>query len=256
MEQRAFLLTLDKPLEGAIAGADHRSADTLYSLDACGAGFQIRGNHIRGNRRYGCLLRAGGGVWGGAMLNNEIVIQGDMVPLLEELGIRSTDIGDGLVRADSVETASALIYRAVHAGVAIFNSDTVEDVMYKRERVAGVVINWTPVLIQGLHVDPLMVTAKAVLDGTGHDAQLTAKVAKKAGIRLDTPTGGIVGEKAMWAEVGEQATVENTREVYPGLFVSGMAANGVFGSARMGPIFGGMVRSGQRAADLIERAIG
>ncbi len=61
-EQRAFLLTLEEPLAGAAAGADHRSADTLYNLDACGAGFQIRGNHMRGNRRYGCLLRAGGGL--------------------------------------------------------------------------------------------------------------------------------------------------------------------------------------------------
>ena len=43
-------------------GADHRSADTLYNLDGCGAGFQIRRNHMNGNRRYGCLLRAGGGV--------------------------------------------------------------------------------------------------------------------------------------------------------------------------------------------------
>lgn len=61
-ERRAFLLTLEKPLDEAVAGLDHRSADTLYNLDACGAGFQIRGNHMNGNRRYGCLLRAGGGV--------------------------------------------------------------------------------------------------------------------------------------------------------------------------------------------------
>jgi len=43
-------------------------------------------------------------------------------------------------------------------------------------------------------------------------------------------------------------TVENTREVYPGLFVSGMAANTVCGGYRMGPVFGGMLLSGQRAA--------
>jgi hypothetical protein len=62
LEQRAFLLTLDQPLAGAVAGVDHRSADTLYNIDACGAGFVIRRNHMRGNRRYGCLLRAGGGL--------------------------------------------------------------------------------------------------------------------------------------------------------------------------------------------------
>ena len=100
-----------------------------------------------------------------------------------------------------------------------------------------------------------MVMARVVLDGTGHDASLTAKVAQKAGIKLNTPTGGIMGEKPMWAEAGERATVDNTREVYPGLFVSGMAANGVFGSARMGPIFGGMFRSGQRASELIRMSL-
>lgn len=61
-EGRAFLLTLDKQFDGVVPGADHESADTLYNLDACGAGFQIRNNHMNGNRRYGCLLRAGGGV--------------------------------------------------------------------------------------------------------------------------------------------------------------------------------------------------
>lgn len=62
VDGRRFLLTLEKPLEGVVAGRDHRDADTLYNLDACGAGFRIRKNHINGNRRYGCLLRAGGGV--------------------------------------------------------------------------------------------------------------------------------------------------------------------------------------------------
>ena len=61
-EGRALLLTLERPLEGVVAGADHRVADTLYDLDACGAGFQIRRNHMNGNRRYGCLLRAGCGL--------------------------------------------------------------------------------------------------------------------------------------------------------------------------------------------------
>jgi sulfide-dependent adenosine diphosphate thiazole synthase len=43
-------------------------------------------------------------------------------------------------------------------------------------------------------------------------------------------------------------TVENTRECFPGLYVPGMAANAVYGGYRMGPIFGGMLLSGQKAA--------
>lgn len=53
----------------------------------------------------------------------------------------------------------------------------------------------------------------------------------------------------MWVEVAEKEIVENTREVYPGLIVAGIAANAVFGSPRMGAIFGGMVLSGKRAAE-------
>jgi thiamine thiazole synthase len=43
--------------------------------------------------------------------------------------------------------------------------------------------------------------------------------------------------------------IKNTREVYPGLIVTGMAANAVFGSPRMGAIFGGMLLSGKHAAE-------
>jgi sulfide-dependent adenosine diphosphate thiazole synthase len=200
-------------------------------------------------------LAPGGGIWGGAMLMNEIVVQEAVRPLLDEFGIRHRPADDGLLALDSVETAAALVYHAVHAGARIYNAMTVEDVVYKNDRVGGVVINWTPVLLQGMHVDPLTVMSRVVLDGTGHGATLTEKVAKKAGIRLNTSTGGLLGEKPMWADVGERATVENTREVYPGLFVSGMAANEVYGSARMGPIFGGMFLSGRRAAELIAAAL-
>ena len=48
---------------------------------------------------------------------------------------------------------------------------------------------------------------------------------------------------------GEMHTVENTREVFPGLYVSGMAANATFGGYRMGPVFGGMLLSGKKAAE-------
>jgi len=229
----------------AIVGAGPAGLVCGYRLVQAGFGVAI----------FERKLAPGGGIWGGAMLNNEIVVQAELAGFLEEFGIRHAAVAGGLLRADAVETAAALIYRAVHAGVVLFNAVTVEDVVFKEGRVGGVVVNWTPVLTQGLHVDPLMVVAKAVLDGTGHDAGLTDKVAGKAGIKLNTPTGGVVGEKPLWTAEGERATVANTREVYPGLFVAGMAANAVYGGARMGPIFGGMFRSGERAAELIKSAL-
>lgn len=74
------------------------------------------------------------------------------------------------------------------------------------------------------------------------------------GVTLNTTTGGIVGEKSMEAESGEIDTVANSREVYPGLYVSGMAANAVYVGYRMGPVFGGMLLSGKKVAqELIGR---
>jgi thiamine thiazole synthase len=72
----------------------------------------------------------------------------------------------------------------------------------------------------------------------------------KIGSKLRTKTGEVIGEKPMWAEVGEKEIIENTKEVYPGLIVAGMAANAVFGSPRMGAIFGGMLLSGKVAAEV------
>jgi len=55
----------------------------------------------------------------------------------------------------------------------------------------------------------------------------------------------------MWAEKGESDIMDNSREVFPGLFVAGMAANAVYGSERMGAIFGGMLMSGKKVSNLI-----
>jgi len=100
-------------------------------------------------------------------------------------------------------------------------------------------------------VDPLVITAKYVVDATGHDASVVSTLQRKAGIRLATETGCVVGEKPLWASVGEEDTVKNTREVFPGIFVSGMAANATCGSHRMGPVFGGMLLSGKKVAQEI-----
>ena len=202
-------------------------------------------------------LAPGGGVWGGGMLFNNVVVQDDVLDILDEIGVghKPVDNTPGYNTVDSVELASGLIFSAIKAGAVVFNSMAVEDVVFKDGRVSGLVLNWGPVQKLGMFVDPLMVTAKCVLDGTGHPCEVINLATRKAQIKLDTPTGGILGEKPMWADSGEVSTVENTREYFPGLFASGMSANNVMGGYRMGPIFGGMIKSGVKAADLITKAL-
>jgi thiamine thiazole synthase len=202
-------------------------------------------------------LSIGGGVWGGGMMFNEIVVQEEGKKILDELGVSTRSFETGYYTADAVETSSTLTSKACQAGTKVFNLMSVEDVMIRQTdgaesiRVVGLVVNWTAVEKAELHVDPLTVRARYTIDATGHATELMHLIVKKSGARLLTPTGDVVGEKSLWAEVAEQSTLENTREAFPGVYVAGMAANATFGSFRMGPIFGGMFLSGKKAAELI-----
>jgi thiamine thiazole synthase len=198
-------------------------------------------------------LAPGGGTWGGGMLFNEVVVQDEALHILDMFGISYRNIPDakGYYTLDSVEMASGLIFGALKSGARIFNSVSVEDIVFKDGKVGGLVINWTPVERLQMHVDPLTVLSKVVVDGTGHPSEIMRLATRKAGITLSTATGDIIGEKPMWVDQGEAQTVDNTMEYYPGLYACGMSANNTGGGYRMGPIFGGMLLSGQKTAQLI-----
>ncbi len=196
-------------------------------------------------------LAPGGGTWGGGMLFNEAVVQDDALPILNDFNITTISLGNGYHTLDTVEMAAGLIFGARKAGAVIFNTVSVEDICVREGVVNGLVINWTPVRRLEMHVDPLVITTRAIIDGTGHPSEIVRKAVEKAGLTIDSPTGGILGEKPMWMADGERTTVLNTKRLFPGLYASGMAANNVQGGFRMGPIFGGMFKSGKKVADLI-----
>lgn len=195
-------------------------------------------------------LTTGGGCHGGGMMFNKIVVQREGKFILDDFGINSEEIEEGYFVASSLETAAKLTAHAIDAGVKIFNLISVEDIMIREaDKITGVVINWTAVEMAKLHIDPITIRSKYVVDATGHDAEICNIVLRKIpGARLETETGKIIGEKPMWSEVGEKMLLETTKEVYPGLYVAGMAANAVSGGPRMGPIFGGMMLSGRKVA--------
>ncbi len=201
-------------------------------------------------------LRPGGGMPGGGMMFNTIVVQEAARAILNEFDVRTREYETGYYTADSVEASSAICLKAIQAGAKIFNLVSIEDVMIREnDRITGLVLNWSAVSLAKLHVDPLSIRSKVVIDATGHASEICHIVVNKLGGRLRTEGGGIMGERSMWAEVAEGKILENTREVYPGLIVAGMAANAVCGTPRIGPIFGGMLLSGKRAAAVAKEVL-
>lgn len=197
-------------------------------------------------------LHIGGGMWGGGVLFPKVVVQESARSILEEIGIKMKEAGSGLYTADSVEVICKLAARAIDAGANIMIGMAAEDVVIREEgKICGIVLNWKAVQVAGMHVDPVAVKSKIVIDATGHDASIARIVQKKIPeARFPTKTGVVIGEGPMWAEKAEEEVLSNTREIWPGLIVTGMAANTVFGSPRMGAIFGGMLLSGKRAAEI------
>jgi thiamine thiazole synthase len=94
-------------------------------------------------------------------------------------------------------------------------------------------------------VDPIAMECKLVIDATGHDASVVKKLEERGLTRT-------LGMGAMWVERSEDAVVEHTGEVHPGLVVTGMAVSTVYGLPRMGPTFGAMLISGKRAAEVAQ----
>jgi thiamine thiazole synthase len=224
-----------------IAGAGPAGLTTAYYLAKKGYKVSI----------FERKLSIGGGMWGGGMMFNEIVVGHDGKKILDEFGISSEKYEEGYYTADSIEAISTICSKATKAGVKIFNCISVEDVMIDKNEVCGVVINWSSVDIAGLHVDPLSVRSRYVVEATGHPLEVIKILEKKVDGKLFTKTGKILGEKSMNAEIGEKTVLENTKEIYSNVFVVGMAANAAFGANRMGPIFGGMLLSGKKLSELL-----
>jgi thiamine thiazole synthase len=188
----------------------------------------------------------GGGFWIGGYLMNILTIRAPGQKILEELKIPYKKFSEGLYVTDGPHACSKLIAAACEAGAKILNMTSFDDLVLRGERVAGVVVNWTPIRALPREitcVDPVGLEAKIVIDASGHDAVVVKKLEERGLIK--TPGFG-----AMWVEKSEDAVVEHTGEIYPGLIVTGMAVSTAYGLPRMGPTFGAMLMSGRRAAEV------
>ena len=189
----------------------------------------------------------GGGFWIGGYFMNKITLRAPAHKVLDELGVPYSTAGEGLYVADAPHACSRLIAATCDAGVKFLSLTILEDIVVRDDnRVAGVVVNWSPIIHLPKEVsalDPIPLEAKVVIDATGHDASVVKKLVQRGALKM-------AEEGALWINKSEDAVVEHTSEVYPGLIATGMAVASVFGLPRMGPTFGGMLLSGKRAAEV------
>jgi thiamine thiazole synthase len=189
----------------------------------------------------------GGGFWIGGYLMNKVTVRRPADRVLDELGIPYKEISPGLLVADGPHACSKLIAAACDSGVKFANMTVFEDLVLREDgRVSGAVINWTPIAALPREitcVDPVAIETKLLVDATGHDAQVARKLEERGLAKTK-------GFGAMWVEKSEDLIIEHTGEMHPGLIVTGMAVSTVYGLPRMGPTFGGMLLSGEVAAEI------
>jgi thiamine thiazole synthase len=190
-------------------------------------------------------IYAGGGFWQGGFLFPKTVVEAPAHEILEEMGVELEEVKEGLYMADSFRIVARLLDEVASAGAKLLNSTYVDDLIIKEGKVGGVLVNWFPITQMPKFItcmDPIALESQVVIDATGHEAAMAGRAAKVLGFEIK-------GHGHLNVEEAEREVVKNTKEIAPGLVVCGMASASVFGTPRMGPIFGGMLLSGKRAAE-------
>jgi len=243
----------------AILDAHHRKMSSCLDSDVLivggGPAGLVAAAHLAAHHRRVVIiekqLSPGGGIWGGGMAMNDVVVQEEAKHLLTAIGLKPFQVDHDLYTVDAIALASALISTAVQSGAILLNLTFMEDVCMRAGVVDGLVVNRTRIG-DALPVDPIVFRSKAVIDTTGHEAAVVEKLRKR---HLLPPEVSLAGEQPMHAAAGELFVVERTAQVMPGLYVAGMAVCATFGGPRMGPIFGGMLLSGEKVAKLVAATV-
>jgi len=201
----------------------------------------------------------GGGAWLGGQLFSSMVVRKPAHNFLTELGLEFEEYENYVVLKHAAQYTSTVMSKVLDApNVKLFNATCVEDLIVRDAKVNGVVTNWSTVTLFGHDtqscMDPNVLEAKVVVSACGHDGPFGATGVKRLqdlGLVDKVP-----GMAALDMNKAEDQVVANTREVYPGMIITGMEVAEVDGCPRMGPTFGAMFISGQKAAYLALKKLG
>jgi len=188
----------------------------------------------------------GGGYWLGGYMMNPVTVREPAQKIWDELGVPYKKVSEGLYLTPGPHAVSKLIAGACDSGVKFLNLTKFDDLVLKKGRVSGVVVNWMPVSALPRNitcVDPIALESKMVIDASGHDSVAVKRLVDRNLVEWK-------GMDPMWVENGEEHVVEKTGEIFPGLVIAGMSVTETHGLARMGPTFGSMLFSGKKAAEV------
>uniref|UniRef100_A0A2P2IVZ2 cysteine-dependent adenosine diphosphate thiazole synthase n=1 Tax=Rhizophora mucronata TaxID=61149 RepID=A0A2P2IVZ2_RHIMU len=177
----------------------------------------------------------GGGAWLGGQLFSAMVVRKPAHGFLDELGVEYDEQENYVVVKHAALFTSTIMSKLLaRPNVKLFNAVAAEDLIVKGGRVSGVVTNWA--LVSMNHdtqscMDPNVMEAKIVVSSCGHDGPFGAtgvKRLKSIGM-IDT----VPGMKALDMNAAEDAIVRLTREIVPGMVVTGMEVAEIDGAPRM-----------------------
>lgn len=200
----------------------------------------------------------GGGAWLGGQLFSSMVVRKPAHRFLDELGLEYDEQDNYVVIKHAALFTSTIMSKLLaRPNVKLFNAVAAEDLIIKEGKVGGVVTNWA--LVSMNHdtqscMDPNVMEAKVVVSSCGHDGPFGATGVKR--LRSVGMIDSVPGMKALDMNTAEDEIVRLTREVVPGMIVTGMEVAEIDGSPRMGPTFGAMMISGQKAAHLALKSLG
>lgn len=154
---------------------------------------------------------------------------------LDELDIEYDEQDNYVVIKHAALFTSTIMSKLLaRPNVKLFNAVAAEDLIVKGGRVGGVVTNWA--LVSMNHdtqscMDPNVMEAKVVVSSCGHDGPFGATGVKR--LKSIGMIDSVPGMKALDMNTAEDAIVRLTREIVPGMIVTGMEVAEIDGAPRM-----------------------